>query len=628
MSAAPLPPLSPPIARLTSAVTPCRVPNTAGRPATSKLCTGPLRGWADDYDMRIALAQLNPTSGDIRGNTAKILDAIDGARTRGADLVVAPEMALPGYCIGDLVEDAGFLAANELAMQQVAEAARGITAVVGFIDFDTAARSESGAVRKYNAAAVVRDGRVLQRAHKSLLPSYRYFDDKRFFMPAERREPVSIEIRGGSTRIGVSICEDLWDEFYHVKPLAELARKGADVLLNLNASPFCPGKRHERETLIRRHVRETHKPLVYVNTVGAADNGKNIIPFDGESLAYDAEGRLLALGRQFQEDLLIVDVEPAAGHRAPLALPAIDHDREIYDALMMALRDYMAKTGFAKAIVAVSGGIDSALALAIAADALGPANVVAYNLPSQFNSDTTRSIAARLSAAFGVHYGVIPIQAIDEHVRAEFERHAHPMAQGFTRENLHARIRGLLMMAESNDTGALLISCGNETEIALGYATLYGDMCGGVSLIGDLSKLDVYRLARYVNTRHGREMIPEDTFQIRPSAELSANQFDPFDYYVVAPVVGELVERRRSPAELVRLFEAHGLDPARFGPDPDGRTVYDKHTSDTFRAVVFDSFRRVRRSVYKRLQGPPIVVVTERAFGFDLRETIINNWEG
>jgi NAD+ synthase (glutamine-hydrolysing) len=184
------------------------------------------------------------------------------------------------------------------------------------------------------------------------------------------------------------------------------------------------------------------------------------------------------------------------------------------------------------------------------------------------------------------------------------------------------------MMAESNDTGALLISCGNETEIALGYATLYGDMCGGVSLIGDLSKLDVYRLARYVNRKHGEERIPEEAFHIKPSAELAANQFDPFDYWVVAPVVGELVERRTSPAALVSLFEQRALDPERFAPDGEGLTVYDKHTSATFSDVVYDCYRRLRRSVYKRLQGPPIIVVTERAFGFDLRETIINGWEG
>ena len=577
--------------------------------------------------MRIALAQLNPVSGDIDGNSAKIVDAIETAVADNADLVVTPEMALPGYCIGDLVEDEGFLAANERAMHRIAAAARGITAVVGFIDFNPDARNESGAIRKYNAAAVVHDGQVLQRAHKTLLPSYRYFDDKRFFAPGDCREPVSVPVRGGQVRLGVSICEDLWDEFYHVKPLSELASKGADVLLNLNASPFCPGKRRQRDEIIRRHLAVLRKPLVYINTTGAADNGKNIIPFDGESLVYDAGGRLIAIGRQFQEQLLVVDLDSSADMPA-VPLPPIESDREMYDGLVMGLSDYMRKTGFERAVVAVSGGIDSALALAIAVDALGPGRVSAYNMPSRFNSDMTRSIAERLARACGVDYGVIPIQEIDERVRGVFETHAHPITRGFTGENLHARIRGLLMMAESNDTGALLISCGNETEIALGYATLYGDMCGGVSLIGDLSKLDVYRLARYVNRKHGEERIPEDAFSIKPSAELAANQFDPFDYWVVAPVVGELVEDRTSPAALVALFEQRALDSARFVPDAEGRTVYDKHTAATFSEVVYDCYRRLRRSVYKRLQGPPIIVVTERAFGFDLRETIINGWEG
>jgi NAD+ synthase (glutamine-hydrolysing) len=577
--------------------------------------------------MRVALAQINPTSADINGNAATILEAVAGAAAARADVVVTPELALPGYCIGDLVEDTAFLDANERALQAIAAETRGITAVVGFIDCDRGATNDHGTVRKYNAAAVVRDGRVLQRARKSLLPSYRYFDDKRYFSPGERREPVESEAGGPLSRLGVSICEDLWDDYYSVKPLPELVVQGAALILNLNASPFYPGKRRTRQKLIRNHVSRLQVPIVYVNTVGAADNGKNIIPFDGESLVYDAAGRLVAIGRQFHEDLLVVDLD---GRPAPAALelPPDDPEREMYDALVMSLRDYMGKTGFSRAVVAVSGGIDSALALAIAVEALGPDRVTAFNLPSKHNSETTQSIARRLAGAFGVRYTVIPIQQIDDDLKAVFERHAHPIAQDFTRENLHARIRGILMMAESNDTGALLISCGNETEIALGYATLYGDMCGGMSLIGDLSKTDVYGLSRYVNRTHGRDMIPAEAFTIKPSAELAAGQFDPFDYAVVAPIVGEFVERRTSPGELVRQFERRALDPARFKPDEDGRTPYDKYTPDAFRAIVDDAFRRMRRSVYKRMQGPPIVVVSERAFGFDLRETIINGWEG
>jgi NAD+ synthase (glutamine-hydrolysing) len=576
--------------------------------------------------VRVALAQINPTSADLAGNTARIVSAIRAAADEHADIVVTPELALPGYCIGDLVEDADFLAANERALQDIAAAARGIAAVVGFIDVDSTKVNDHGTVRKYNAAAVVRDGRVLHRARKSLLPSYRYFDDKRFFSPGERRDPVRLGADSSSS-VGVSICEDLWDDYYDIKPLPELAAKGAGLILNLNASPFYPGKRRTRERLIKAHIQRLGRPIVYVNTVGAADNGKNIIPFDGESLVYDGAGRLIALGAQFKEDLLVVDLDGRAG-QAPLDLPADDPVREMYGALVMALGDYMRKIGFTRAVIAVSGGIDSALALAIAVDALGPDRVTTFNLPSKHNTDRTRSIAERLATAFGVRYTVVPIQEIDDEMRAVFERHAHAITQNLTRENLHARIRGVLMMAESNDTGALLISCGNETEIALGYATLYGDMCGGISLIGDLSKTDVYNLSRYVNRKHGREMIPEETFTLKPSAELAEGQFDPFDYSVVAPIVGEFVERRTTPKDLIRQFGRRTLDPVRFKPDAEGKSPYDKYSADAFAAIVQDAYRRMRRSVYKRLQGPPIVVVSERAFGFDLRETIINEWEG
>src|SRR5215471_7474348 len=271
--------------------------------------------------MRVALAQINPTSADLAGNSRKIVDAIAAATEQHADIVVCPELCLPGYCIGDLVENEGFVAANEHALQEIARRARGISAVIGFIDVDQHALNDHGTMRKYNAAALVRDGRVLHRARKSLLPSYRYFDDKRFFSPGERREAVPVSPGSGS-KIGVSVCEDLWDDYYDIKPLAELAGQGAGVILNINASPFYPSKRRTRERLIKAHIDRLHRPIVYVNTVGAADNGKNIIPFDGESLAYDAAGRLVGIGRQFEEDLVVVDLDTSDRRLPASELPA------------------------------------------------------------------------------------------------------------------------------------------------------------------------------------------------------------------------------------------------------------------------------------------------------------------
>ena len=340
--------------------------------------------------MRIALAQLNPTSGDIDGNTAKVLDAIAEASARGADLLVTPEMAIPGYCIGDLVEDAGFLAANERAMPRVAAAATSLTAIVGFIDHDPSARTRAGpssstTPRPSSPGARRCSGRT-SRCCRTIATSTTSATSRR----RARATPSTSSSAARPIRLGVSICEDMWDEFYAVKPLPELAAKGADLLVNINASPFYPGKRHERDALIRQHVARLGKPFVYVNTSGAADNGKNIIPFDGESLVYAADGRLLAMGRQFAEELARRRSGCRHGRRLGAGAPAIDREREMYDALVMALRDYMRKTGFTRAVVAVSGGIDSALALAIAVDALGPDSVSAFNMPSQFNTETTR----------------------------------------------------------------------------------------------------------------------------------------------------------------------------------------------------------------------------------------------
>ena len=434
-------------------------------------------------------------------------------RARGADLLVTPEMAIPGYCIGDLVEDAGFLAANERAMQRVAAAATSLTAIVGFIDHDPsaineAARSSSTTPRPSSRVDASSSGRT-SRCCRTIATS----TTSAISRPHRRATPSTSSSPGvasgwasrsartcGTRTMPSSRCLSWW-------------RSGAELLVNINASPFYPGKRHERDAIIRQHVARFGKPFVYVNTSGAADNGKNIIPFDGESLVYD--GRRAPAGDR-------PAVRRGAAHRRPGSRRRPRRPSRPWIASGRCTTRWSwpsattcARPGSRRAVVAVSGGIDSALALAIAVDALGADRVSAFNMPSQFNTDTTRSIAADVSRALGVHYGVIPIQDIADQIQRVFEASRARHRRGFTRENLQARIRGILMMAESNDTGALLISCGNETEIALGYATLYGDMCGGISLIGDLSKIDVYRLARHVNGRHGSEKIPEAAFHHR-----------------------------------------------------------------------------------------------------------------
>ncbi|MEK6933957.1 MAG: NAD+ synthase [Nanoarchaeota archaeon] len=568
--------------------------------------------------MKIALVQMSPVTGDLKGNLERIKKEIALARNNGANLVVFPEMALTGYCISDLVEDNLFVKKNKELIDEIVKETKDIAVILGFIDHDNLKKNNDGRIRKYNAAALLQNEEVLGIVHKTLLPNYRYFDDKRYFVAGEERKPILININGKELALGISICEDMWDDDYEIKPIKELAHKGADIIVNINASPFYPGKIEKREEIIKRHIKETGLPFIYLNTVGSADNGKNIIPFDGQSLVYDNNGKLLALGKQFEEETILVDLDK---HQT-VQKPTQNKEKELFEALVMSLKEYAKQTGFRKAILPLSGGIDSALGLVITAEAFGKENVVAYNLPSRFNTVMTKGIAEKLARNLDVEYRAIPIQEIDEKIKNIFEKNAHKIQNKVAKENLHARIRGMLMMLESNDSGALLISNGNKTEIALGYSTLYGDMCGGISVIGDLSKTDVYEISKYINEKYGQEIIPKEAFTIKPSAELSEGQYDPFDYDVVSPLVELFVEERDSPAEIVEKFKNKNLG-ERFNKE-----VYQKYTVETFEKLVYDTYKLLRRSVYKRLQGPPIIVVTGRSFGFDLRETLINKWEG
>lgn len=580
---------------------------------------------------RISLAQINPKSGDLEGNLRLILGALERARRSGAHLVVLPEMCLPGYCLDEkLLWNRDFLRRNrELALRRLPEACGETAAVVGFVDLDEERRGPDGFPLRYNAAAVLHRGRVVDIVHKRLLPAYRYFDDQRYFTPGRRIDPVELEWPEGRFRLGVLICEDLWDDGYSLKPARVLREKGAELLVVVSASPFVAsspglrdGKRFVRRELIERKIRELGVAVVSVNTVGVGDNGKNIIPFDGASTAHDAEGRLVAHLPSFVSEQQTI--EYVQWRAEPIPEPPFDREEEIFDALVMGVRDYYEKVGIFEGVLeAVSGGIDSALGAVIAHAAVGSERLHLYNLPSRYNSPETRAAAHRLAANLGVPLQVIPIQEIVDRIVADFEKYLHPIGSPLTVENIQARVRGLIMMAESNDRRALLLTNGNETELALGYATLYGDMVGGLSVIGDLSKPDVYRLAHYANRRWGREVIPREIFELPPSAELKEGQRDPFDYDVVGPMVSDFVERGMSPGELVELFRGRRLPANRYGTE-----LYERYDAETFRELAYRLYRTINRAVYKRMQAAPIIVVTERSFGFDLRETIINGWDG
>lgn len=580
---------------------------------------------------RVSIAQINPKTGDIRGNVQRILKSIEVARKEAADLVVFPEMCLTGYCLDEkLLINRRFLETNKRALQtEIAPACGDLAAVVGFVDFDDTQRGPDGHPVRYNGAAILHRGGVQQIVHKRLLPSYRYFDDKRYFSPGTEIEPLQLDYGGRQVRIGVLICEDLWDEGYPLKPSQVYAQKGVDYLFSINASPFVSsgpgekdGKRFVREKLILEQIRRFGVPIVSVNTVGVGDNGKNVIPFDGASSAHDSRGRLVAALQAFRVDRRCVEFDSGRAESVPY--PLFDREAEIFEALVMGVRDYYDKVGIFRGVLeAVSGGIDSALGTAIAFEAMGPDLLTVYNLPSKFNSEQTQAAARKLAENFGLQYRVVPIQGMVDRIVADFEAHLHPVRKSLTLENVQARIRGLIMMAESNDREALLLTNGNESEIALGYATLYGDMVGGLAVIGDLPKPDVYRLARYVNRKWDRAMIPDEIFTMPASAELKDDQTDPFDYEVVGPVISDYIERGLNPGELADSFQLKDLDVSRYGEE-----IYERYSSEEFENLARHLYRSMNYSVYKRMQAAPIIVVSERAFGFDLRESIINGWPG
>lgn len=572
-------------------------------------------------ELEAVMAQFNPVKGDIEGNTRRIIDEIESAENQEADLIIFPEMAVTGYFIRDHMENNELVEANREAVNTIKQSTGDTAVVVGFIDRE--------GEKLYNAAAVLQNGNIEGIYRKKLLPNYRYFDDKRYFEPGNENRPIAIESEEGEVKLGVSICEDMWSREHESSPVEELAENGADVIVNINASPFYKHKRKDRHEAIQRHVENTGLPFLYLNTVGATDTGSNIVVFDGDSLVYNSSGDLVEKLGQFEEETSTVEIDTQSREFTGSEIELERKEKEIYEALLLGVKDYCNKTGFKKVIEPISGGIDSSLGMAVCADALGAENVLAFNLPSEVNREVTKSIADRLAENFGVDYSKIPIESIYQEVLGNYETNYAEIESGTAKENVYARVRSLLMMLVSNDSEepALLVSNGNGTELALSYVTLYGDMASGLNILGDLSKMEVYDVARYVNERHGEEMIPEETFEIQPSAELKEDQVDPFDYSTVSPLVEDLLEKRLDPSEIVRRYREKELDASRYSNE-EGETVYENYSEEEFRKTVYDTYRRMNRSAFKRVQSPPIIAVSERSFGTDFRESIINKWDG
>ncbi|MEO1055534.1 MAG: NAD+ synthase [Actinomycetota bacterium] len=571
--------------------------------------------------VRVALAQINPTVGDLAANVARIVDVYDRADAAGCDIVAFPELAVTGYPPEDLVLKPGFVDDNLDALSKIAAHTRRCAAVVGFVD-----RGRD----LYNAAAVCAGGDIVGRYHKRLLPNSSVFDEARYFVPGHGSDPLESFIVAG-VPVGVSICEDVWSP---TGAVAEQAAAGVELNININASPFSIGKQARRERMLAMRATDAHCALVYVNQVGGQDE----LVFDGGSVVYDHDGRLLARAPSFVEDLSIVDVpvppvyrkrllDPRGRITEPL-LPAVhvslvslatdataagtiaeplDADRELYDALVLGTRDYCAKNGFDDVVIGLSGGIDSTLVACIAVDALGPEHVHGVSMPSRYSSDHSKSDAEALATNLGVDYRTISIEPAFTAYLDMLAPSFVGREPGLTLENVQSRCRGQTLMALSNEFGWMVLTTGNKSEMAVGYFTIYGDSVGGYAVIKDVLKLRVYDLCRYVNAeavrRGGVAPIPESVITKPPSAELRPDQRDDQSlppYEELDPILEQYVEDDRTAAEIIEMG----------------------HDAELVQRIA----RLVDIAEYKRRQSPPGVRVSRKAFGKDRRLPITNGY--
>ena len=537
--------------------------------------------------VKVALGQINPTVGDFRGNSGKIIEAARCAQAAQAGLILFPELAVCGYPPRDLVEKASFIARNQETVQAIAEHTRGIAVICGLV---TPARAETGK-SVMNSAALLRDGRVEFVQSKRLLPTYDVFDEMRNFAPADRQELFSFCGR----RVALTICEDAWNDkhfwnrrLYGVDPVEELLRAGGNFLLNISASPFSLDKRELRRRMLQAIAGEYKVPVVFVNQVGGNDS----LVFDGSSFVLAPDGRIVAQAKSFEEDLVFFDCDTLSGD---VHEQIAGREASAYAALVLGTRDYVRKCGFERVLIGLSGGIDSALTACIAVEALGKENVMGVGLPGPYSSSGSVEDARALASNLGIRFETVAIHGIFEDHRRALAPLFAGRPQDVTEENIQSRIRGTLLMALSNKFGALVLSTGNKSELGVGYCTLYGDMAGGLGVLSDVPKTMVYRLAELVNSR--KPVIPRPSIEKPPSAELRPNQLDSDSlppYEVLDAILEDYVEDNHTAEQIAA---AHGFD------------------LELVRRVV----RLVQSSEYKRQQAAPGLKITAKAFGVGRR---------
>jgi NAD+ synthase/NAD+ synthase (glutamine-hydrolysing) len=537
--------------------------------------------------VKIALAQINPTVGDFTGNARKIIDYSRRAQDSGAELVLFPELSVCGYPPRDLVERASFVAHNREAAEHIAQETRGIAVICGLV---TPAQAETGK-SVMNSAALLQEGKIAFVQSKMLLPTYDVFDEMRNFAPAKSQSLFSL----GGKQVALTICEDAWNDknfwdrrLYAFDPVEALLKSGGEIVLNISSSPFWVGKRELRRDMLASIAKHHKVPVALVNQVGGNDS----LIFDGSSMVLDRTGKIIAQAKSFVEDLIFFDSGQLTGD---IHDQTEGDEASAYEALVLGARDYVRKCGFRQVIVGLSGGIDSALTAAIAADAMGPENVIGVGMPSPYSSQGSIDDARELAKNLGIRFELLCITEAFESFKQTLRPTFAGLREDVTEENIQSRVRGTLLMALSNKFGALVLSTGNKSEMAVGYCTLYGDMAGGLAVISDVQKTMVYRLAQYVNSR--RAVIPRSTIEKPPSAELRPDQKDTDSlppYEVLDPILEDYVERGKSAEQI-----AAGL----------------KLEIELVKRVI----RMVERTEYKRQQAAPGLKISEKAFGYGRR---------